>query len=95
MRCKRLLIRGVAAGALVLAVNGCAKDVTPKTAPRSQTTCPVMGGEIDRNLYVDHSGKRLYVCCAGCIAKIKEDPALYIERLESEGIALDRTPNQQ
>ena len=38
---------------------------------KPQTTCPVMGGKIDRKQYVDVKGHRAYVCCPGCIAKIK------------------------
>jgi len=58
------------------------------TVATLQTTCPVMGGAIDKALYVDHAGKRIYVCCAGCIAKIKEDPAKVVKTLEASGIVL-------
>ena len=57
-----------------------------------QTKCPVMGGDIDKAMYADVKGKRVYVCCAGCIAKIKADPDKYIGALEKQGIALDDTP---
>jgi hypothetical protein len=60
----------------------------PKAAVTLQTTCPVMGGAINTNQYVDHDGKRVYVCCAGCIAKIKEDPAKVVKTLEASGIVL-------
>jgi hypothetical protein len=83
------------------------KDVTAKTAEKGviaakaaetkavgkpQTLCPVMGGEIDKKLYVDHDGKRIYVCCEGCIATIKKNPAKYIKMLEDKGITLEKTP---
>jgi YHS domain-containing protein len=55
-----------------------------------QTTCPVMGGKIDKSVYTEHDGKRIYVCCKGCIAKIDEDPAVYIKKLEDAGITLER-----
>lgn len=53
-----------------------------------QTTCPVMGGAIDKNQYVDHEGKRIYICCKGCEAPLKKDPAKYIQKLEAEGITV-------
>ena len=56
---------------------------------KPQTTCPVMGGAIDPKLYVDALGKRIYMCCAGCTAKIKKDPAKYIAKLEGQGVRLD------
>jgi YHS domain-containing protein len=58
----------------------------PKLKP--QTTCPVMGGKIDKKLYADVDGKRIYVCCPGCIATIKKDPAKYIKKLEDQGVAI-------
>jgi YHS domain-containing protein len=63
-----------------------------KEIPKKQTTCPVMGGKIDKSQYVDVKGKRIYVCCAGCVAKIKADPDKYIKELEDQGIVLDETP---
>lgn len=62
------------------------------TVARIQTDCPVMGGKVNKDLYVDHGGKRIYVCCAGCIAKLTADPATYVEKLEAAGVALDPTP---
>ncbi|MDA3924427.1 MAG: hypothetical protein PF904_07000 [Kiritimatiellae bacterium] len=59
----------------------------------AQKTCPVMGGKIDKSLYVDADGKRVYVCCAGCIAKVKADPDKYIKVLadKGEGVATLQT----
>ncbi|MCF7790470.1 MAG: hypothetical protein K9M56_00600 [Victivallales bacterium] len=59
---------------------------------KSQTTCPVMGGKINKNLYADvkdpETGKtvRIYVCCQGCLAKIKNNPEKYIKKLEKDGV---------
>jgi hypothetical protein len=41
---------------------------------------------------VDYDGKRIYVCCRGCIGVVKKDPAKYIALLEKEGITLDKVP---
>ena len=57
-----------------------------------QTTCPVMGGKINKAQFVDHEGKRIYVCCPGCIGKIKADPAKYVEKLKKAGVTIDSTP---
>jgi len=59
------------------------------TLDKVQTTCPVMGGPIDKKLFVDHNGKRIYVCCAGCIEPLKKDAETYIKKLEAEGVVLD------
>ncbi|MCK5802653.1 MAG: hypothetical protein KAI66_07470, partial [Lentisphaeria bacterium] len=62
-----------------------------KGAP--QTTCPVMGGKINKKLYADVGGKRIYVCCAGCIPAIKKDPAKYVKKLEAAGVLLADVPS--
>ena len=94
----------VLVAALVLPVSGCcpvcrlvkqafgANRQAPTLTPGPQTTCPVLGGKINRQLYVDYEGKRIYVCCAGCIAKIRRDPAQYIAQLEAAGVILDQVP---
>ncbi len=46
-----------------------------------QTNCPVMDGEIDKDVYVDHMGKRVYFCCEMCIAKFNEEPGKYMKKL--------------
>ena len=71
------------------------QGVTLEKAPVPQTVCPVMGGKIDKNIYVDADGKRIYVCCEGCVKKVKENPRKYIKQLEDQGITLDRTPVPQ
>jgi YHS domain-containing protein len=50
-----------------------------------QTTCPVTGDPINKKLYIDYKGKRIYVCCASCINDVKKDPEKYIKKLESMG----------
>lgn len=59
-------------------------------APQKQTACPVMGNPINTSLFVDHDGKRIYVCCPGCLPKVKDDPAKYISKLEQAGVVLDK-----
>ena len=53
-----------------------------------QTVCPVMGGAIDKALFVDHAGKRIFVCCQSCVATVRNDPVKYIKAMESAGITL-------
>jgi len=62
------------------------------TVAKIQTTCPVMGGKIDKELNVDHDGKRVYFCCPMCRKTFAEDPEKYIDKLERDGVVLDATP---
>ncbi len=34
---------------------------------KDQTKCPVMGGLINKNLYADYQGNRVYFCCPPCL----------------------------
>jgi hypothetical protein len=51
----------------------------------SQKTCPIMGGPINKKLFVDYKGKRIYVCCSMCIAEVKKDPKKAIQILVDRG----------
>lgn len=62
-----------------------------ETSVKKQTVCPIMGGSIDRSIYADANGKRVYFCCNGCPATFKKDPAKYIAIMEKDGITLDKT----
>ena len=51
------------------------------SAAKLQTTCPVMGGDIDKTVYTDYKGKRVYFCCKMCVDKFNADPEKYLEKL--------------
>lgn len=62
----------------------------PAAAAKAQTTCPVMkGNPINPKLFVDQDGKRIYVCCSGCITPVKKNFAKYAKQLEAEGVVLE------
>lgn len=46
-----------------------------------QTTCPVMGGAINKDLFVEYKGKKVYFCCAGCEEQFNKEPEKYIAKL--------------
>lgn len=56
----------------------------------TQTTCPVMGGKINKDVYLDYEGKRVYFCCTSCIPEFKKDPAKYVKKLEDQGVVLEK-----
>lgn len=62
------------------------------TLEKAQTTCPVLDGKIDKKVYADYNGKRVYFCCAGCIMEFKKDPEKYLKKLEVEGVTPEPTP---
>jgi YHS domain-containing protein len=47
-----------------------------------QTVCPVMAGNpIDKNVFVEYKGKKVYFCCESCKADFGKDPEKYIKDL--------------
>jgi YHS domain-containing protein len=46
-----------------------------------QTTCPVMGGPIDKDIFIEYQDKKVYFCCASCLDTFKADPEKYISKL--------------
>jgi YHS domain-containing protein len=51
-------------------------------AATEQTTCPIMdGNKINKDIFVEYQGKKVYFCCAGCEKVFKEDPEKYIAKL--------------
>lgn len=84
-----VLVLIVIAGFITLV--GCEKKTKPtaevaqqteQTAATEQTVCPVMAGNpIDKNIFVEYKGKKVYFCCKGCVADFNKDPEKYISKL--------------
>jgi YHS domain-containing protein len=83
---KKLALIGAAAIlALALAGPGLAQG-------KPQTTCPVLGGNINKNVYVDYQGYRVYFCCPGCDTEFKKDPQKYLKKMQDAGITPEKSP---
>jgi uncharacterized Zn-finger protein len=79
--------------AVIVAIGMTSHAGEKQEAPKKQTHCPVMQqNPVNPKMYVDVQGKRIYVCCPGCITKIKADPEKYIKQMEAEGIVLEQAP---
>ena len=82
---KKLLVIMITVAAFSLTITGFAMA-------KEQATCPIMGGKINKEVFTDHAGKRVYFCCAGCIDSFKKDPEKHIKKMESEGVELAKVP---
>ena len=65
----------------LVALSGCEKKSEPAPLKIEQTTCPVMAGPINKNIYTEYQGKKVYFCCQGCVDKFKANPQEYIAKL--------------
>lgn len=59
-----------------------------------QKVCPVSGqplGSMGDPIAVSQGEQTIYVCCAGCVAKVKADFAMYLEKLAPQIVAAPAT----
>jgi YHS domain-containing protein len=80
---------------LALALGLFAAGPLPAQGAKPQTACPVFGGDIDKKIYVDYKGKRVYFCCPGCDAEFRKDPEKYMKKIEEQGITLEKCPEEK
>ena len=51
------------------------------SAEIEQTVCPIMGGKINKSVFTEYKGKKVYFCCAGCKPTFEKNPEKYIAKL--------------
>jgi len=67
-------------------------DLVSAKETKQAERCVVMGGKINKDVYVDYKGQRVYFCCAGCIKEFNKDPEKYLKRLRDAGVEPEKTP---
>jgi YHS domain-containing protein len=59
-----------------------AKAAVSAVTKAEQTTCPILdGNKIDKNVFVEYKGKKVYFCCAACKSVFEKDPEKYAANL--------------
>jgi len=56
-------------------------DEGPPEGTDIQTHCPVMGNPIDKDIFTEYRGKKVYFCCPGCIEQFLAEPEKYLDKL--------------
>jgi YHS domain-containing protein len=67
------------------------KAVAEVTA-KAQSVCAVCGNPINKEIFSDVDGKRVYFCCAACKAKFDADSKTYLEKMQKDGITPEAIP---
>jgi len=102
---KQVLAVLVVAGAVTAAYAGgmcgdaskgsCAATISDAKAAqpaKAQDLCPVSGDKVDKKVYTDYEGKRIYFCCAKCVDAFKKNPAKYLKDMSDAGVTLETVP---
>lgn len=55
-----------------------------------QMKCPVMGGAINKEIYTEYNGEKVYFCCEMCIGTFNKNPQGYVKG-EQSGSVFDET----
>ena len=85
--------------AIVLIVSGYVLAERDAIKPKHQITCPIMsvGGigclMLNKDIYTDYQGKRIYFCSKNCLEKFKKNPEKYIKEQENQGVIFEETPS--
>ena len=89
MKASRFLLSAGLVVVLAAAIFGQSKPAGNAPAKVPQTLCPLMGERINRSIYADYQGKRVYFCCKNCIDEFGKAPATTVKQIEGKGIILD------
>ena len=79
----------VTAGFIVMAVP-VEKSMAVQKTIKPQTMCPVMGDPINKKIYVDYKGYRIYFCCKSCPEEFLKNPDKYMKILRQSGVTLEK-----
>ena len=61
---------------------------------KPQETCPVMNNPVNKQVYTDYPGKRVYFCCPACIETFEKEPDKYLKVLEEAGEEPEDAPKE-
>ncbi len=95
---KSMMIALMLALAMAFAAAGVGWAAEPSTPfmerprPKQQVACPVVGGKINKNLYRDYKGQRVYFCCPDCIPIFEKNPEAYLQKMQEQGVIPEKSP---
>jgi YHS domain-containing protein len=81
----------ISAFGTVIAADSTKVATAPGTPKKQhpQEVCPVMGDKINKKIFVDTQGQRVYFCCAKCPPKFKAEPDTYFKKAAADGVLFE------
>ncbi|HUW59224.1 MAG TPA: YHS domain-containing protein [Planctomycetota bacterium] len=72
----------------LIALAGCGGEEqgaqAPDTTVIAQKTCPVMAGPINKDIFTEYEGRKIYFCCPACKEAFAKEPAKYVAKVDEE-----------
>jgi len=68
---------------------------TPVKELKPQTTDAISGNPINRRIYTDYEGFRIYFCCVNSQRNFEDNPERYLRAFRSQGVQLEKIPTDQ
>jgi YHS domain-containing protein len=65
---------------------------TDTQLPSNQTRDAISGNRVNKDLYADYEGKRVYFCCAESKKTFASDPQPYLIAFREQGVILEVAP---
>ena len=95
---KRVMISAILTLVLTFSLSGAGLAAAPsagfldRPGLRAQVACPVQGGKINQDLYIDYQSQRVYFCCPGCLPIFKKNPEKHLQKLQAQGVVPEKSP---
>lgn len=91
----RFLLGSTLSTAMVAGASAAAPaETAPATQPYPLEVCVVSGeklGSMGKPYVITHEGREVRLCCQGCEADFKKDPAKYLKKLDEAAPEKDKT----
>jgi YHS domain-containing protein len=88
-------VKGIIALIMAMFMAAATMLAAPAAWAKAQDICPVMKGNINKNIYSDYQGMRIYHCCPACIDIFKKDPEAYMKKMKEAGIEPEKIPAEE
>ncbi|MCP4581211.1 MAG: YHS domain-containing protein [candidate division Zixibacteria bacterium] len=71
------------------------KTLPPPKFQQAQMRDAFSGKLIDKNVYTDYQGKRVYFCCTKSLETFRADPNKYLDEFDRQGVILADAPKRK
>lgn len=68
----------------------CCSSDDKEACKGNQAKCPVKGEPINKDIFKEVDGQKVYFCCEECKAEFEKDPQKYLSKMEKDGVKCEK-----